>query len=553
MTTAEAKTEAVPPGRGALWLLFLACFGIFGFGAHGYTENDDARITMVAARAWLLRGDPGLIASGDERLLAPDQETWRAERLIANAIKDPAPPQYGRTGDNGRQYIWFPIGHQALMLPFVALGEFFAWCFPGPEEGLRAARDNEWGDYFWAQFFCSFIPAISAAVCFLLLFLIAAALGCSRIEALLVAMVSCFCTQFWPGSSETMSDMPGLACLLAAFYGLLRFHQRQTSVPGLAWAGFFAGAAVTLRYPHALPVGMLTLWALFSSWRAGSLRSVGAWILGGLPCLLFLLSANYLRFGSLMETGYGDSAGLLSRNFLIGAYLVLFSWGKGLLWFSPPFVLAIFLLIKRWRREAPQIVAVLIAFLPIALIGGLTYWAAGMCWGIRYLTPSVVILVAVTFALGKPWITARRSFYLVVILGFVINLGGVLSPYRGQQQMASLAVHAEFENPGPDVINRVWAFSPLHSHWTYAWLALSGRIETGLSEDSTEPLFGVTLPSGFPAAKLTYPEDSRFRHFWLNYLADRIPGFPLWLCLPLWLLGTGLLLRQTLRRLLAVT
>jgi hypothetical protein len=551
LAAAEEREEASSRRRGGLWLLALACFGIFGFSAHGYTENDDARITMVAARAWLLRGDPGLIATGDEQLLAPGQDSWRAERIIADAIKDPAPPQYGRTGENGRQYIWFPIGHQALMLPFVALGELFASWFPGPEAALSAERDNEWGDYFWVQFFCSFIPCIAAAASFMLLFLIAGALGCSTGASLLVAALTCFCTQFWPGTSETMSDMPGLACLLAAFHGLLRFHQGARSTLGLAWAACFAGAAVALRYPHALPVGLLSLWALISAYRAGRTRAFAGWILGGLPWLVFLFTANYLRFGSLTETGYGDSAGLLSRNLFVGMYLVLFSWGKGLLWFSPPFILAVFLLVKRGVRSAPLLFAALIAILPIALIGSLTYWAAGMCWGIRYLTPSVVILVAVTFAMHKPWLHYRRSCLLLCLLGLLVNLGGVLSPYRGQQQLASLAVQVEFEAAGPDVVNRVWAFSPLHSHWTYAWLSMAGRLDSGRSEDSTEPLFGVEIPARAPAPRLTYAEDSRFRHFWLLYLRDRIPGFPGLVLLFVWLLGSAWAARVALRRLLS--
>ncbi len=533
----------------ALWLLFLASFGLFGFTAHGYTENGDAQITMVAARAWLLRGDPGLVAAGDTQLLAEGQEIWRTERIIAGAITDADNPRFGRTGVNGKQYIWFPIGHQLLLVPFVWMGELLAGWFPGPEADLIALRDSEWGDFFWAQFFCSLVPSLAAAGALVLLFLLARAMACTPAEAISLSLVATLCTQFWPGSSETTSDMPGLFFLLAAFYGVLRYHQGCWQGPGLFLAGLCAGAAVSLRYPHALPVAVLCLWAGISAFRSQRRRQLGALILGGLPSLVFLATANYLRFGSLSETGYSGATGLLTKPPLIGLYLVLLSWGKGVLWFSPPLMLALAML-RRRCLTAPVVAALLILVLPAVLIGSLHYWAAGMCWGIRYLTPSVVIVVAVLFAQERPWRRRPGWFITVAVLGFLVNLGGVLTPYRGQQELANHAVQAAYEKAGVDVVNTRWAFSPLHSHWTYAYLSLSGRIGSGRSEDSTEPLFGQEIPSGRPPPRLTFREDSGFRHLLPFYMEDRVAGFPLWLVLVLWGLGTGLCGRAALRRLL---
>lgn len=533
----------------ALGLLFLAGLGMFGFTAHGYTENGDAQITMVAARAWLLRGDPGLIARGDGRLLAEGQEIWRSERIIAGAITDTDRPRYGRTGVNGKQYIWFPIGHQLLLVPFVWMGELFAGWFPGPEADLVAARDSEWGDFFWAQFFCSLVPSLAAAGSLVLLFLLGRAMSCTPGEAIRLSLVATLCTQFWPGASETMSDMPGLFFLLAAFYGVLRHHQGHWQGRGLLLTGLCAGAAVSLRYAHALPVMVLCVWAASSAWRSGRSRQLGALILGGMPWLLFLMVANYLRFGNITETGYGGQTGILSKPPWIGLGLILLSSGKGLLWFSPPLILALAML-RRCRLTAPVVAALLIFVLPLLLISSLHYWAAGMCWGIRYLTPSVVLLVAVLFAQERPWRSSPRWFLAVCALGFLVNLGGVLTPYRGQQELANRALQVAYENPGADVINTRWALSPLHSHWTYAYLSLAGRIDSGRSEDSTEPLFGQEIPSELPAPRLTFREDSGFRHLLPFYLADRIEGFPLWLVLIVWGLATGLCARQALRRLL---
>ena len=90
-----------------LGLLFIGLLGFFGFFAHGYLENTDTEVTMHAAHAWYLRGDPGLLSEG--------QDTWVAERVIANeefAV-------FGMQGVNGKYWEYCaekapsPLSHDA--------------------------------------------------------------------------------------------------------------------------------------------------------------------------------------------------------------------------------------------------------------------------------------------------------------------------------------------------------------------------------------------------------------------------------------------------------
>ena len=68
---------------------------------------------MHAARALYVRGDSGLKAQGDD--------TWAAERVIAQS------GLFGMPGAGGKHYVWFPIGHQLMMVPCVALGGTISW------------------------------------------------------------------------------------------------------------------------------------------------------------------------------------------------------------------------------------------------------------------------------------------------------------------------------------------------------------------------------------------------------------------------------------------
>lgn len=201
MSVEPAPVGASPPRARFLGALFAGLLGFYGFFAHGYLENTDTDVTMHAARALYLRGDPGLRADGDG--------TWAAERHIAQS------GLFGIRGENGRQYIWFPIGHQLLMLPCVALGDLFGRWFPEVEQDYERRLGPVFGAFYWTRFFISFLPVLCAAGSTLMILFVCRFLGCGMREALSVTAISTLCTQFWPAASETLSDGPGGFFLLA--------------------------------------------------------------------------------------------------------------------------------------------------------------------------------------------------------------------------------------------------------------------------------------------------------------------------------------------------
>jgi len=289
------------PRASTLVLLFFGLFGFYGFTAHGYLENTDADVTMHAARAWYLRGYPGLMRAG--------LQTWAAERVIASDDPDdPSDLSFGMSGVNGKYYVWFPIGHQMLMLPCIALGELFAGWFPRAEAEYLRRNRAVFGEFFWSRFFVSFIPAVASAGATVMVLLLSLLLGCSGRQAMLVAVVTTLCTQFWPSSSETMSDAPGTFFLLAMAVLVFRVRAGSGGLPSAVLAGVCGGWAVLVRYPHAVPVLVFSLVLVHSAWRTRRFGLVLALGVGALPEFATLLLANWLRFGSLTETGYSAGA-----------------------------------------------------------------------------------------------------------------------------------------------------------------------------------------------------------------------------------------------------
>lgn len=523
----------------ALGTLFAGLCLFFGFFAHGYLENTDTDGTMHAARALYLRGDAGLQAEGEN--------TWAGERYIAqNEL-------FCTRGANGKIYVWFPIGHQLLMLPCIALGELFAGWFPQAEADYLARKAPHLGEFYWTRFFISFLPAIFAAGSAVMLLLICLSLGSSTREAMGITAVATLCTQFWPGASETMSDGPGMFFLFAMAALVFRSRAGKRCVWGAFLAGVCGGWAVLMRYPHVVPVLVLVAVAVHTAWTRRAWGELAAVALGAMPEVAILLVANLLRYDSLTETGYSPSANPDFWRFPVhlGVLILLVAPGKGALWFSLPLLFVLPAFFRRKILSFPWLPVLLIFVLPVAILGHFAGLAGGQCWGVRYLTPAVALMVTVALAMTRPWQRRPVLFAVVCVLGFLISVGGVITPYRGQQNLAYKAGAVVY--PGVDeVANNVNfdpRFSPLHTHWIYAWLSATGRLERGGAENTTVPLFGVAVEGAALPPEIR-AEDAGFRHWWMVGLAHN-RGVPFWPLFAAWLFATIALLRWGARGLLS--
>lgn len=534
----------MPVARRTWILLFAGLCGFFGLTAHGYIENTDVDVTLHSARAMALRGDPGLLRDG------PDVSI--GERYVANRVIDQR--WLGQAGRGGKAYVCLSLGHQLLMVPCIALGERLSEVWPEPEAELRRTRPPLFSEFFWSRFLISFLSPIAAAGAVLVMLGLALSLGASRREALLVTAVATLCTQFWPASSETLSDGPGLFFVLAACLAAIRYQRELGDARTLLWGGAAAGCAVLMRYPHAVLVAVLSAWLVWAAVRRGRSRDLLAWLAGGTPALGLFLAANAWRFGDPFDLGYtGADAAWWSYPLYLGGTLILLAPGKGVLWFSLPLWPALFALVRR-PRSAPAILALALFGVSVVLYGHAHGWAGGQCWGVRYVTPAVMLVVVVGLTLGWPW-RCKVPFALLCVAGLLISLGGVLTPYRGHLFLAHEAAKKYYQEElargdfGVELLHdRIVfdpRFSPLHTHWLYAWFSARGELGPGPAERNVEPVFGIEgpLPSPVPA----FPrEDLGFRHLWLLYLHDLI-GTPWLLPLLLWMAVTATLLAVGLR------
>lgn len=561
----------------ALWLLWGGVLLLFGAVAYGNLENLDSAATMHAARALVLRGDSGL------RRFDQGAE-WLGEGLLAehvHAQQQQGVHYYGKQGNNELTYLWFPMGHVWLMVPFVALGEQLHAAFPAVEEryrekvapGLEAKRVVESLSYrdnhlVWHNAaVASLLPPLCGATMFVLLLLLARALGAANRDALWTAVAVTLGTQLFPFGRESLSDGPGMLFLLAALLAVARAQQGTVGFLGMLLGGLALGAAVLTRYAH----GFLAPLLLLAVWNAtrGNRRLLLAFLLGGMPCALLLGLVNHARFGSLSDTGYPPFLTWFNYPLPFGLFKLLFAAGKGVLWLSPLLWLALGGAANRTARLSLRWLAWCLFLLPMLLFAMTNGWQSGQCWAARYVTPGVVAFCAIVLPQTQPWRHQPRWFALLLLLGAWLSLTSVITPTRGHNQLAGQAVAAMYDRElaqgtitaadrqSVDEADHYYflpRFSPLHAHWSYAFKSWAGDFEdpTGQpqhgSGNTIEPLFGIVAAPGQEASQGLAPlhwEDRAGRHLWWAFWGG-LYGFSGWwlgaccLLLGLWLLRKGI-------------
>jgi hypothetical protein len=542
----------VTRGRSAwlAWLLaWLGTSCAFAAVAHGNLESADSAVTMHAARALWRRGDSGLLRAEQGGELLGEQKA--AEWIAAMG-------SLGKVGANGRAYVWFPIGHVWLLVPFVALGDRLEAAFPGAEQRWRAVTAPG-ADPGQLQYSVSYVhghpvlmqgliallvPSMCAATSALLLFLLARTLGAGPRDAGLATLTTVLGSQCFAFGRETLSDGPGLCCLLATLLATVRVHLGRGAPPAALAGGVAAGGAVLLRYQNAVAVAVCLLVIALASRRRREWRLLLAFAAGGAPFLLALLVVNHARFGNAFDTGYPQAADWFTQPLWLGLIKLFFAAGRGVMWLSPMLWLVLPLAARRQRVPALRALAWVLFAVPFLLFAGAAGWQGGECWGARYVTPGVVVLLALVLPQAMPWRDWPRAWAVLLLLGVFVNLTSVVAPVRGQVQLATQAAKAEALHAGhaltgdaaADPVSWRPRYSPLHTNWRYLLLSRAGVWEDERggprhgSEHTIEPLFGIVAATADQGQAPLRWEDRCGRHLWWRFWADLL-SVPGWLLL----------------------
>ncbi len=208
------------------------------------------------------------------------------------------------------------------------------------------------------------------------------------------------------------SEMVQTVCFTAFFRELLRAGEGPSRGAFLR-LGLAASLLVNSKniYFVCFPSALLYLFIRLRARRPELLSGVGWAALGLAPGLLALALYNYIRWGSITNSGYGAvTAGFWRENVFFGLWGQLFSPGRSLFLFSPPLVLALIGFRRLVARRPHLALAMGLVLGPVILLyARYLFWSGDWGWGPRYLVFAVPVLMIPAAELVGEGASCRRA------------------------------------------------------------------------------------------------------------------------------------------------
>jgi hypothetical protein len=373
-------------------------------------------------------------------------------------------PLVERGGTDGRSFSLYGPGQSLAQVPFY-------WA----ASRVAAQVPPEFARYVQRLLVAPFNALVTAATAALLV-AFAARLGYARGPALGVGLLYGLTSLAWPHGRTLFSEPLTTLLLLAACFALLRGGWRWWALAGLC-----AGAMLTVKIQAALAGPVLALYGLLCwqarrpSWLQVG-REAAAAVLAGLVPLALLAAYQAYAFGDPFESSYGGADASLFRTELSrGAYGLLLSPGKGLLWYSPTLALLAVGLPWFWRqRWREALLCTAMAAVHVLFYARLLYWHGDGAWGPRYMTfvlPFLYLPLAAALAWrpARGLVVYRSAIGLLVVAGLLVQTLPLLLNFN--TYIAINPHHSRYWR---------WAESPLVNHPTI-WAARMRAYRASLS------------------------------------------------------------------------
>ncbi len=364
-----------------------------------------------------------------------------------------------------------------LAAPFYLIG-WLSGLLPVPALRLSMLQTAFW--------FNAVVTALTAVV----LARLTLVLGYRLRTALAAGLLFGLGTLAWPYATHFFGEPLSTLALLGCIYALVRLR-KTGRIRFAAWAGIAAGIMAATSAAQAVllaPLGVYLLWAVMnreidesgnqridggavrhSTIRHSLVRSLALLLAFAIPLVLTaggLVAYNYVRFGTLLSTGYHFDAGEgFTANWLQGLWGLVFSPYRGLFWYTPLALASVFAwpgFIRRHRAEGWLLLAVTVVM--IGLFGKWWMWWGGFAWGPRFLAPLSPLFVLVLL----PWLAgglrrrwARIALAALAAVSVAVQVLAVSANYVNYEIALRALYPTDWVDPlkyGPPAL-----FNPAHS------------------------------------------------------------------------------------------
>jgi hypothetical protein len=389
----------------------------------------DTRVTDRRVTIWLF-GLFVLIFAGTAKGVLEQVDDVAMLRVTQSIVRDASvavePDTPGAMpGVDGRFYTRYGLGQSLLGIPFYLLATRLPQTVPTENvfdpHGFVTASP--------LAFAVTGVGILSTAASVALLYLTCRALDFGQVGSLAAAFALGLGTFAWFYARTFMSEPPSMLCALLTFYGLVRYSAR----PGTIWlavSGAAAGAMLLLRIANAVLLPPLGIWLLWIVWHQCHKRlriaALIAWSSPILASLLVIATYNWIRFGTMLETGYADQAQAFDTPLYVGLYGLLFSSGKSLFLYAP-ILLASVVGWLRLRRGRWILAALVIAYL--LFYARYDWWYGGGPWGPRFIAVILPFLCLPLATLLPRWRMAWLGLVALAATSVGVQLLSILVPY----------------------------------------------------------------------------------------------------------------------------
>lgn len=417
-----ARIERVPAGA-LRWIALLLLLGVTAF-------------QIAIAR--------GVFVYGDDILMFEVARSIAERRgLEVTSPSDRGDVARSIPGVDGRRYAKYGVGLSLVAAPATILGGRE----PIRSLDLPESVDTEGNPRAGARVFAAGLTnAAVAGALAAALFLLVVELGYGPRSALATALLAGLASPLPHYAAGFLSEPLSALCLTVGVLGVAKsekLHRREGGGEGgvglvvgtIFLGGVAAGLALLTRLVHLLfiiPVSGAMLW---SARRATPSPRAPRW----LPVLLWAFPvaaataaiglANFSRFGSVLETGYGAEASSFGTPLLEGLAGQLVSPGKGLLWYCP----AVLLGLAGWRgfwRRSPRVAGTILSGSVLLLVATSMYyqWHGGGCWGPRFLVPLLPLWLLPAAEVFSRWGSAGAPRRATIVLVVALSAGAAAVP-----------------------------------------------------------------------------------------------------------------------------
>jgi hypothetical protein len=327
----------------------------------------------------------------------------------------PLPMKADIVGPDGHHYSRTGILQPLLMAPFFAAGH-------AVDETIGHFHEYPNG-YTFLWFYNPFVAALAAVALFALVYQARRSLKWATTIAALFTVASIA----WPYSKIGM-ETTFMAAVMVAF-AVAYWARNSPSPKSWGLTGLAAGAAVATKaysLVAVLPIAVL-LWPAFMALDRRQKLRLGIAVC--LPVLLWIGVIgwyNWSRFGDATSFGYAESP--LTKSAPLNFFGLLFSPGKGLVFYSPLVLLGALGVPRMWRQDRSLTLALLAFFVTLnAMAAVSTYWGDEV-WGPRYIVPAAwTLLVPIAWWAGT--VTRQKVVAGVAVAAIFVQVIGVSAQY----------------------------------------------------------------------------------------------------------------------------